>query len=56
VRAQLVAAGLDPSRISEFAHGETVAADPTEDSFALERRVNLKVFIDSDASLAANEN
>lgn len=54
VREQLVAAGVDPARISEIAHGEVTVAEPTEDSFALERRVSLKVFIDRDASLASN--
>lgn len=54
VREQLVAAGVDPARISEVAHGEVAAAEPTEDSFALERRVSVKVFIDRDASVASN--
>lgn len=54
VREQLVAAGIDPARISEVAHGEVTAAEPTEDNFALERRVSLKVFIDRDASVATN--
>lgn len=54
VREQLIAAGIDPARISEVAHGEVTAAEPTEDSYALERRVSLKVFIDRDASVASN--
>ena len=54
VRERLVAAGVDPLRISEIAHGEVPAADANEDSYALERRVNLRVFIDTDAAFAAN--
>jgi outer membrane protein OmpA-like peptidoglycan-associated protein len=53
VRDRLVNAGVDPSRISEVAHGEVVASEPGEDNYALERRVSLKVFIDPDRSLAA---
>ncbi len=54
VRDRLVAAGVDPARISEIAHGEVAAAEPTGDSYALERRVSLKVFIDGSDALAAN--
>ena len=54
VRDQLVAAGVDPARISEVAHGEVAAAEPTADSYALERRVSLKVYIDRDTSVASN--
>lgn len=54
VRDQLLSAGLDPSRISDAAHGEVPAEDPTIDSMALERRVSLKVFIDDSLALAAN--
>ncbi len=54
VREQLLTAGVDPSRISEVAHGEAVASEPTEDSYALERRVSLKVYIDPNASVASN--
>ncbi len=54
VRDRLVAAGVDPSRISEIAHGEVAAAEPNGDSYALERRVSVKVFIDADTSLASN--
>lgn len=53
VRERLVNAGVDPSRISEVAHGEVIASEPGEDSYALERRVSLKVFIDPDRSVAA---
>lgn len=55
VRDQLVAAGVDESRISYAAHGEVTAEDETVDSFALERRVSLRFFIDSTTSVAANQ-
>ena len=54
VRDQLVAAGIQPSRISVTAHGEATAQDDTADSYALERRVNLTVFIDDSPSFASN--
>ena len=50
VRDQLVAAGIDPARIHVTAHGESPAQDDSIDSYALERRVALKIFIDNDAS------
>lgn len=46
VRNQLVAAGINPSRIHVTAHGEAPAQDDSADSYALERRVALKIFID----------
>jgi outer membrane protein OmpA-like peptidoglycan-associated protein len=49
VRDQLVAAGIHPSRIETMAHGEAPAQDSSVDSYALERRVSLTLFIDSDA-------
>lgn len=54
VRDQLMSAGIDGSRIRVTAHGEVVAEDDTEDSYALERRVSLKLFIDDPHSFAAN--
>lgn len=54
VRDQLVAAGVDPARIHTSAHGESPAQDETVDSYALERRVALKIFIDKSASVASN--
>lgn len=54
VRDRLVDAGIEPSRISAMAHGETPAADQTDDSFALERRVSLRVYLDGNATVAAN--
>jgi outer membrane protein OmpA-like peptidoglycan-associated protein len=50
VRDQLVAAGINPSQIRVSAHGEAPAQDESADSYALERRVALKIFIDSDSS------
>ncbi len=46
VRNQLVAAGINPSRIHVTAHGEAPAQDDSADSYALERRVALTIFID----------
>ena len=54
VREQLVAAGVAPSRISDAAHGEAPAQDATPDSFALERRVSLTLFMDNTPSFASN--
>jgi outer membrane protein OmpA-like peptidoglycan-associated protein len=53
VRDQLVAAGIEPSRIRITAHGEAPAQDDSVDSYALERRVSLKLFIDDSPSFAA---
>jgi len=47
VRDQLISAGIHPSRIRVAAHGEAPAQDESADSYALERRVSLKLFIDS---------
>jgi len=46
VREQLIAAGINPSQIRVSAHGEVPAQDESVDSYALERRVALKIFID----------
>lgn len=56
VREKFVAAGVDPTRIDTLAHGESVALDDSADSYALERRVSVKLFIDDAQSLAANPN
>jgi outer membrane protein OmpA-like peptidoglycan-associated protein len=56
VRAQLVAAGVDPSRIKISALGEAPAQDESVDSYALERRVSLKLFIDNSRPFASNSN
>lgn len=52
VRDQLIAAGVHPSRIRTAAHGESPAQDDSVDSYALERRVSLTLFIDDAHSLA----
>lgn len=54
VRGQLLDAGIDASRITVAAHGESRAQDETIDSYALERRVSLTLFLDESPSLAAN--
>ena len=54
VRDQLIAAGVDASRISATAHGEVTAEDESVDSFALERRVSLRFYIDSTTAVASN--
>jgi outer membrane protein OmpA-like peptidoglycan-associated protein len=50
VRDQLVATGIHPSRIQVEAHGESAAQDETVDSYALERRVALTLFISTDGA------
>ncbi len=54
IRDQFVAAGVHPDRININAHGESVAQDESLDSYALERRVSVKLFIENTPSLAAN--
>jgi outer membrane protein OmpA-like peptidoglycan-associated protein len=54
IRDQLVAAGVDASRIAAVAHGESPAQDESIDSYALERRVSLKLYTDGVTSFAAN--
>lgn len=56
VRGLFLQAGVDPERINAIAHGEAVAQDASVDSFALERRVSVTLFIDDAPSLAANPN
>lgn len=53
VRDQLMAVGISQERISANAFGEAPAQDDTPDSYALERRVNMTVFIDDSPSFAA---
>ena len=55
IRDQLVAAGF-PSRIQMSAHGEAPAQDDSLDSYALERRVSLTLFIVDSQSFAQNPN
>jgi len=54
VRDLFVASGVHPTRISTSAHGEAIAQAPDADSYALERRVSVKLFIDNAQSLASN--
>jgi len=54
VRNLFVASGVHPTRISTSAHGEAVAQAPDVDSYALERRVSVRLFIDNAPSLASN--
>ena len=54
IRDQLVAAGVDATRISATAHGESPAQDASVDSYALERRGSLKLYTDDVTSFAAN--
>ena len=54
VRDLFIAAGVHPTRIHSSAHGEAIAQDATTDSYALERRVSVKLFIDNGTSVAAS--
>ena len=56
VRNLFIAAGVQPARISASAHGEAVAQNADVDSYALERRVSVKLFIDNSQSVASNPN
>ena len=56
VKALLVANGVPASRINVTAHGESPTADKTVDSFALQRKVSLTLYIDDQPSFAANPN
>ena len=55
VRNMFISAGVHPTRIHSAAHGESIAQDATDDSFALERRVSVKLFIENAASVAATK-
>ena len=56
VRGLLIDAGVHPARINVAAHGESVAQDTNIDSYAFERRVSVKLFINNARSVAANAN
>ena len=56
VREQFVIAGVHPDRINISAHGESPAQDDNIDSYALERRVSVMLFLDDTPSLASNPN
>ena len=53
VRDQLVQAGISDQNINVTAHGESVAQDDSVDSYALERRVSVKLFIGDAQSFAS---
>ena len=53
VRDALVAAGVSATRIEVNAHGESDSPDDSIDSYALERKVSLTLFIDESPSFAA---
>jgi len=54
VRNLFITAGVHPARISTAAHGESVAQSQDVDSYALERRVSVKLFVDAAQSVASN--
>ncbi len=54
VRDVLTAAGVTPSRIKVAAHGESAAIDSSIDSYALDRRVGLTLYVEDNSSLASN--
>lgn len=54
IRDQFVEAGVHPDRIKMAAHGESAAEDDSPDSLALERRVSVKLFLDTSPSVASN--
>ncbi|MCI0517935.1 MAG: OmpA family protein [Woeseiaceae bacterium] len=54
VRSVLTAAGVTPSRIKVAAHGESPAIDSSIDSYALDRRVSLTLYVEDNASFASN--
>ena len=56
VRRLFIDAGVHPQRINVSAHGESTAQDENIDSYAFERRVSVKLFIDDAPAVAANPN
>ncbi|MDH4049106.1 MAG: DUF456 family protein [Gammaproteobacteria bacterium] len=56
VRDVLIGAGVTPSRIKVEAHGESPAIDSRIDSYALERRVSLTLYVEDSPSFASNPN
>lgn len=54
VRDILISNGVAESRIKLAAHGESPAADDNIDSFALERKVSLTLFVEETPSFASN--
>lgn len=54
VRSVLVDKGVAEARIRINAHGETPAIDSSADSYALDRKVSLTLYVDNKPSFAAN--
>lgn len=54
IRDVLQEHGVADSRITVTAHGEAPTVDALPDSFALQRKVSLRLFIDESPALAAN--
>ena len=54
VRDILLANGISASRIQVNAHGESPAPDSNVDSYALERKVSLTLYVDESTSFASN--
>ena len=54
VRDVLVTAGIPAARITVSAHGESPATEQNVDSFALERRVSLTLYMGDTPSFASN--
>jgi len=54
VRDLLQSSGVNARRITIAAHGESPAADPTADSYALQRKVSMTLFVDDTPAFAAN--
>ena len=54
VRDLLVSHGVSTDRIKVNANGESVASEKTVDSYALERKVSLTLFVDDSTSFASN--
>ncbi|TDJ34372.1 MAG: hypothetical protein E2O53_08330 [Gammaproteobacteria bacterium] len=54
VRDVLVANGVPTGRVNVRAHGESPAADNNVDSFAFERKVSLRLYIEDSPSFASN--
>ena len=54
VRDVLIAGGVPADRITVNAHGESPAAEQNFDSFALERRVSLTLYLEDSPSFASN--
>jgi outer membrane protein OmpA-like peptidoglycan-associated protein len=54
IRQLLIDNGVDASRIKIAAHGEAPASDTHPDSYALDRKVSLTLFISDSPAFAAN--